>query len=80
MEKLFEKLPYDDLEVIKFSHLPSGAIVLGGIYENTKTENKKEVPFFSKIPLLGLLFRSYAESDTMNELLVFITPTIVKTY
>ena len=53
--------------------------VLGGIYENTKTENKKEVPFFSKIPLLGLLFRSYAESDTMNELLVFITPTIVKT-
>ena len=53
--------------------------VLGGIYENTKTENKKEVPFFSKIPLLGLLFRSYNESDTMNELLVFITPTIVKT-
>ena len=53
--------------------------VLGGIYENTKTENKKEVPFFSKIPLLGLLFKSYNESDTMNELLVFITPTIVKT-
>ena len=53
--------------------------VLGGIYENNKTENKKEVPFFSKIPLLGLLFRSYNESDTMSELLVFITPTIVKT-
>ena len=53
--------------------------VLGGIYENTKNENKKEVPFFSKIPLLGLLFRSYSESDTTSELLVFITPTIVKT-
>ena len=53
--------------------------VLGGIYENTKTENKKEVPFFSKIPLLGLLFRSYAESDITTELLVFITPTIIKT-
>ena len=53
--------------------------VLGGIYENNKTENKKEVPFFSKIPLLGLLFRSYAESDITTELLVFITPTIVKT-
>ena len=53
--------------------------VLGGIYENTKTENKKEVPFFSKIPLLGLLFRSYAESDITSELLVFITPTIVQT-
>ena len=53
--------------------------VLGGIYENNKTENKKEVPFFSKIPLLGLLFRSYAESDITTELLVFITPTIIKT-
>ena len=53
--------------------------VLGGIYENVKTENKKEVPFFSKIPLLGLLFRSYNESDITSELLVFITPTIVKT-
>ena len=53
--------------------------VLGGIYENNKTENKKEVPFFSKIPLLGLLFRSYAESDITTELMVFITPTIVKT-
>ena len=52
--------------------------VLGGIYENTKTENKKEVPFFSKIPLLGLLFKSYAESDITTELLVFITPTIIK--
>ena len=29
MEKLFEKLPYDDLEVIKFSHLLSGAIGIG---------------------------------------------------
>jgi type IV pilus assembly protein PilQ len=53
--------------------------VLGGIYENTTNESKKEVPFFSQIPLLGLLFRSYAESDTTAELLVFITPTIIKT-
>jgi type IV pilus assembly protein PilQ len=53
--------------------------VLGGIYENITNESKKEVPFFSKIPLLGLLFRSYAESDTTSELLVFITPTIVQT-
>ena len=53
--------------------------VLGGIYESTKTENKKEVPFLSKIPLLGLLFKSYADADTIAELLVFITPTIIET-
>ncbi len=53
--------------------------VLGGIYESTSTENKKAVPFLSKIPLLGLLFQSYADSDTITELLVFITPTIIET-
>jgi len=53
--------------------------VLGGIYESSVTESTKEVPFFSKIPLLGLLFKSYADSDTINELLVFITPTIIET-
>lgn len=53
--------------------------VLGGVYESTVSESKKAVPFFSKIPLLGLLFQSYNESDTINELLVFITPTIIET-
>ncbi len=53
--------------------------VLGGIYESASTENKKAVPFLSKIPLLGLLFQSYADSDTITELLVFITPTIIET-
>jgi type IV pilus assembly protein PilQ len=53
--------------------------VLGGIYESTSTKNKKAVPFLSKIPLLGFLFKSFADSDTINELLVFITPTIIET-
>ena len=54
--------------------------VLGGVYESAKTESKKEVPFFSKIPLLGILFRSFTDSDAINELLVFVTPTIVETF
>jgi type IV pilus assembly protein PilQ len=53
--------------------------VLGGIYESESTESKKEIPFFSKIPLLGYLFKSFADADTITELLVFITPTIVET-
>ena len=53
--------------------------VLGGLYESTSTDNKDKAPFFSKIPLLGLLFGSYADSDTIAELLVFITPTIIET-
>ncbi|MBT3922972.1 MAG: type IV pilus secretin PilQ [Nitrospina sp.] len=53
--------------------------VLGGIYESNSTENKKEVPFLSKLPLLGFLFKSFADADTITELLVFITPTIIET-
>ena len=53
--------------------------VLGGIYESASTENKKAVPFLSKIPLLGFLFKSFADSDVITELLVFITPTIIET-
>ena len=54
--------------------------VLAGIYESTSTENKKAVPWFSKLPLVGFLFRTFDDKDTINELLVFITPTIVETY
>ena len=51
--------------------------VLGGIYTSNVAENKKAVPFFSKIPFLGVLFKSFNESDTLSELLIFVTPTIV---
>ena len=51
--------------------------VLGGIYQSNVVENKKAVPFFSKIPILANLFKSFNESDTITELLVFVTPTIV---
>jgi type IV pilus assembly protein PilQ len=51
--------------------------VLGGIYSSTTTESKKEVPFFSKIPLLGILFKSSNDADIISELLIFVTPTII---
>jgi len=51
--------------------------VLGGIYESSAVRNEKAVPFFSKIPILGYLFKSYNEFDTISELLIFVTPTIV---
>ncbi len=54
--------------------------VLAGIYESISTENKKEVPWFSKLPLVGFLFRAFDDKDSISELLVFITPTIVETY
>ncbi len=51
--------------------------VLGGIYESEVKRNKESVPLFSKIPFLGSLFRNLDENDLVNELLIFITPTVL---
>ncbi len=51
--------------------------VIGGIYTRSTSLNEAAVPVFSKIPILGWLFKKHAESDTRTELLIFITPRIV---
>ncbi len=53
-------------------------VVIGGIYENSKIETIKRVPYLSSIPILGWLFRNESISDSTTELLVFITPRIIK--
>jgi type IV pilus assembly protein PilQ len=52
--------------------------VLGGIYLKGTSENRKGVPFFSDIPIIGYLFKSRTEADDIAELLIFVTPTIVR--
>lgn len=52
--------------------------VIGGIFENTKTESVVGVPWLRNIPVLGWLFKKKSVSDANQELLIFITPTIVK--
>ncbi|MFH2012675.1 MAG: type IV pilus secretin PilQ [Pseudomonadota bacterium] len=52
--------------------------VIGGIYEITQTDTISGVPLLSKIPILGWLFKSKYKKDEVTELLIFITPTIVK--
>ena len=54
-----------------------GTTVLGGIFEQSKTEAQKKVPFFADIPILGWLFQNTDTDDEISELLIFITPTIV---
>jgi type IV pilus assembly protein PilQ len=52
--------------------------VIGGIFESTKSESETGVPWLSKIPGLSWLFKRQSVSDQTRELLIFITPTIVK--
>jgi type IV pilus assembly protein PilQ len=53
-------------------------IVLGGVYEQTKSNKVTRVPFFGDLPLVGFLFRNTSKSDDKSELLIFVTPKIIK--
>jgi type IV pilus assembly protein PilQ len=52
--------------------------VVGGIYQSSETTTQNQTPFLSQIPVLGYLFKSKAVESKNNELLLFITPRIVK--
>ncbi len=52
--------------------------VLGGIFEETRSDTIQGVPWFNRIPFLGWLFKNEGVSVIQTELLVFVTPTIVK--
>ncbi len=53
-------------------------IVIGGIYQTQDTETINRTPFISKIPWLGKLFQDRLVNNTRSELLIFLTPRIVK--
>ena len=53
-------------------------IVLGGIFRSTETNATTKTPFFGDLPLIGVLFRRTEHTETKAELLVFITPRLVK--
>jgi len=53
-------------------------VVLGGIYETEQGEDMRKVPFLGDIPGLGYLFRSTNRVSKKSELLIFVTPKILK--
>jgi len=53
-------------------------LVLGGIYEQDKGENIDRVPFFGELPLVDWLFTKKLNRDEKSELLIFVTPKIVR--
>lgn len=53
-------------------------VVLGGIFRSEEIRNISKTPFFGDLPLIGWLFRHSNHSSEKNELLVFITPRLVK--
>ena len=52
--------------------------VIGGIYASDERAANDRTPGLSRIPLLGWLFKSNKLNDSSSELLIFITPRIIK--
>jgi type IV pilus assembly protein PilQ len=53
-------------------------VVLGGIFERTLRDDVEKVPFFGDLPMLGYLFKQTSTRDAKRELLIFVTPKILK--
>jgi general secretion pathway protein D len=59
--------------------VPDGqTVVIGGLMQNTKLDSTEKVPILGDIPLLGLLFKHKVTSDAKTELMIFMTPHVVK--
>ena len=53
-------------------------IVLGGVYEQDRLKSTNSVPLLGDIPLLGALFKNKFDRSEQRELLIFVTPKIIK--
>jgi len=57
----------------------SGTVVIGGLIENSPARSENKVPLLGDIPLLGWLFKEQTQSRQKTNLLVFLTPRVLKT-
>jgi type IV pilus assembly protein PilQ len=54
-------------------------MVIGGVFIDTQSNTVTGIPYLSRVPVLGWLFKQKTEAVAKQELLIFLTPTIVKT-
>jgi type IV pilus assembly protein PilQ len=53
-------------------------VVLGGILETERRETEKKVPYLGDVPYLGRLFKTTGKTNNKDELLIFVTPKILR--
>jgi type IV pilus assembly protein PilQ len=71
--------PVDTREIQTSVLVDNGdTIVLGGVFERNVTKSTEKIPFFGDLPVVGNLFKQNAEQDNNSELLIFVTPKILK--
>jgi len=69
----------DTRNVLTQIHINNGdTAVIGGIFEETITNDVTKVPVLGDIPILGYLFKTTGRTSEKQELLIFLTPRVVK--
>jgi protein transport protein HofQ len=74
-----ETLAIDKQEIKTQVTLKDGeTVVLGGVFQRHSAEGADKVPGISDVPLLGSLFKQSSKQHKRRELVIFITPTLIK--
>ena len=55
-----------------------GTVVIGGVFTQDLSDSTQKIPLLGDVPVVGWLFKNNVKSDTKSELLIFITPKIMK--
>ncbi|MEN8204676.1 MAG: type IV pilus secretin PilQ [Pseudomonadota bacterium] len=78
--RVFDSIPSIDTNEVSTQVLVDNGetLVLGGIYEQEKSKQVDRVPFFGELPLVDWMFKKTLIKNDKAELLIFITPKIVK--
>jgi type IV pilus assembly protein PilQ len=75
----FQVPSIDTRNVLTQIHVNNGdTAVIGGIFEETITNTVEKVPVLGDIPFLGYLFKTTGRTSDKQELLIFLTPRVVK--
>jgi type IV pilus assembly protein PilQ len=53
-------------------------VVIGGVYEFKNSQDMSKVPFLADIPILGNLFKKKNRTNSKAELLIFVTPKVLR--
>jgi type IV pilus assembly protein PilQ len=77
---IYDSIPSIDTNALETQVLVENGetIVLGGIFRSEETNTVTKTPFFGDIPYLGVLFRRTEFTEDKAELLIFITPRLIK--
>ncbi|MWN32762.1 type IV pilus secretin PilQ [Gilliamella sp. Pra-s54] len=74
-----EALAIDTQEIKTQVQIKNGeTLVLGGIFQQVNTNNKRKVPGVGDVPVIGNLFKHNSKKQQKRELVIFITPQLVE--